>query len=240
MGHRSETFAAERLSGFIERLERLDEERAALAGDLREVYSEAKGVGFDTKAMRQIVRLRKQEPAEREEQREILDIYLDALGMGDGNLYAPGVREAAALFNAGLSVRQVAEQLALSPSEAGKLRQRGEAAGLVTAPKGKAGRPRIVSEQKSAETISDRETVSGAESAETNCQTPPAETELAGKPKEIIVSEIENAETVAEEAAGCESAPTGPAAAAPNVSRGTNEEPDLDLPQFLKRGEAPT
>jgi uncharacterized protein (UPF0335 family) len=75
-------FAKEHLKSFIERIERLEEEKAALAADIREVYSEAKGTGFDTKIMRQVVRLRKLDTADRQEQDAILDLYLSALGMG--------------------------------------------------------------------------------------------------------------------------------------------------------------
>jgi uncharacterized protein (UPF0335 family) len=75
-------FAKEHLKSFIERIERLEEEKAALAADIREVYSEAKGTGFDVKIMRQVVRLRKLDTADRQEQDAILDLYLRALGMG--------------------------------------------------------------------------------------------------------------------------------------------------------------
>ena len=74
-------FAKEHLRSFIERIERLEEEKAALAADIRDVYSEAKGVGFDAKIMRQVVRLRKLDTADRQEQDAILDLYLSALGM---------------------------------------------------------------------------------------------------------------------------------------------------------------
>jgi uncharacterized protein (UPF0335 family) len=74
-------FAKEHLKSFIERVERLEEERSALSADIREVYSEAKGQGFDTKIMRQVVRLRKLETADRQEQEAMLDLYLSALGM---------------------------------------------------------------------------------------------------------------------------------------------------------------
>jgi uncharacterized protein (UPF0335 family) len=77
-------FAKEHLKSFIERVERLEEEKAALAADIREVYSEAKGQGFDTKIMRQVVRLRKLDTADRQEQDAILDLYLGALGMRRG------------------------------------------------------------------------------------------------------------------------------------------------------------
>ena len=73
--------AGERLRSIIERIERLEEEKAALAEDIREVYSEAKGNGFDVKILRQIVRLRKLDSADRQEQEAILDTYKAALGM---------------------------------------------------------------------------------------------------------------------------------------------------------------
>lgn len=74
-------FAKERLKSFIERVERLEEERAALGADIREVYAEAKGEGFDTKIMRQVVRLRKLDKADYQEQEAILDLYLTAMDM---------------------------------------------------------------------------------------------------------------------------------------------------------------
>ena len=74
-------FAKEQLKSFIDRVERLEEERAALSADIREVYSEAKGTGFDTKIMRQVVRMRKLDKADFQEQEAILDLYLGALGM---------------------------------------------------------------------------------------------------------------------------------------------------------------
>ena len=75
-------FAAGQLKSLIERNERLEEEKGALTADIREVYSEAKGQGFDTKVMRQVVRLRRLETGERQEQEAVLDLYLAALGMG--------------------------------------------------------------------------------------------------------------------------------------------------------------
>ena len=71
----------ERLKSLIDRVERREEEKAALAEDIREVYSEAKGSGFDVKIMRQIVRLRKMDTSDRQEQEAILDTYMAALGM---------------------------------------------------------------------------------------------------------------------------------------------------------------
>ena len=73
--------AGDRLKSFIERIERLEEEKKALANDIKEVYAEAKGTGFDTKIMRQVIRLRKMEKADFQEQEAILDLYLNALGM---------------------------------------------------------------------------------------------------------------------------------------------------------------
>jgi uncharacterized protein (UPF0335 family) len=74
-------FAKEHLRSFIDRIERLEEERAALSADIREVYSEAKGQGFDAKIMRQVVRMRKLDKADLQEQEAMLDLCLSALGM---------------------------------------------------------------------------------------------------------------------------------------------------------------
>jgi len=73
--------AADQLKQIIERVERLEEEKKALADDIREVYAEAKGEGFDTKAIRRVVALRKKNHAERKEEEAILELYLNALGM---------------------------------------------------------------------------------------------------------------------------------------------------------------
>jgi uncharacterized protein (UPF0335 family) len=73
--------AREHLRAFIERIERLEVEKATLLEDIREVYAEAKGTGFDPKIMRQVVRIRKLEPDQRQEQEFVLDTYLSALGM---------------------------------------------------------------------------------------------------------------------------------------------------------------
>lgn len=75
--------ARERLKSFIERVERLEEEKKAISDDLKEIYAEAKGEGFDTKVLRMIIRIRKQDSQERAEQEAILDLYLHALGMAD-------------------------------------------------------------------------------------------------------------------------------------------------------------
>ena len=74
-------FAKEHLRAFVDRIERLNEEREALSTDIREVYSEAKGTGFDVKILRQVVRMRKMDKADFQEQEAILDLYLNALGM---------------------------------------------------------------------------------------------------------------------------------------------------------------
>ncbi|TDR87280.1 DUF2312 domain-containing protein [Enterovirga rhinocerotis] len=73
--------AAEELKQFIERIERLEEEKAGIAGDIKDVFAELKGRGFDSKAVRQILRIRKQDHEERQEQEAILDLYMQALGM---------------------------------------------------------------------------------------------------------------------------------------------------------------
>lgn len=72
---------ADRLKSFVERIEKLDEERKAISGDIRDVYSEAKGVGYDVKTIRKVVALRKMDAAERDEQEALLDTYCHALGV---------------------------------------------------------------------------------------------------------------------------------------------------------------
>ena len=73
--------AADRLRSIIERVERLEEERKALASDIKDIYAEAKSAGFDPKVIRRIVSIRKQEPADVEEHETLLDLYRRALGM---------------------------------------------------------------------------------------------------------------------------------------------------------------
>ncbi len=73
--------AGERLRSFIERIERLEEERRTLGADIKEVYAEAKGAGFDAKIMRQIIRIRRMDKDDLDEQETLLDIYKRALGM---------------------------------------------------------------------------------------------------------------------------------------------------------------
>ena len=76
------TFAKGQLKAFVQRIERLEEERKTLGDDLREVYAEAKGAGFDVKAMRVVVRLRKQDTAERNEHEALVELYREAVGLG--------------------------------------------------------------------------------------------------------------------------------------------------------------
>ena len=73
--------AADRLRSLVERIERLEEERKALGSDIRDIYTEAKSAGFDVKVLRQLIRLRRQEPADVEEQETLLDVYRRALDM---------------------------------------------------------------------------------------------------------------------------------------------------------------
>jgi uncharacterized protein (UPF0335 family) len=82
-------FAQGQLKGIVERIERLEEEKKALAGDIKEVYAEAKANGFDTKILRKVIGIRKKDRHEREEEEAMLDVYLAALGM------LPGEQEAA-------------------------------------------------------------------------------------------------------------------------------------------------
>ena len=74
--------AKDQLRSIIERIEKLEEEKRATAEDIKEVYAEAKGNGFDTKVLRKVVALRRQDRDERVEQEAIMELYLDALGMG--------------------------------------------------------------------------------------------------------------------------------------------------------------
>lgn len=79
IGHNS--IAKDQLKSIIERVERLEEDKAAIGSDIKDVYAEAKGNGYDVKALRRIVALRKQDPGKRAEQEAILDTYMHALGM---------------------------------------------------------------------------------------------------------------------------------------------------------------
>ena len=75
--------SAERLKSFIKRIEKVEEDRAAVAEDLKEIYSEAKSAGFDTTIIRKIVVLRKKELEKRREEQELLELYMSAVGMED-------------------------------------------------------------------------------------------------------------------------------------------------------------
>jgi len=78
----TESVAGDQLRAFIERVERLAEEKDAISADIREVYAEAKGNGFDVPILRQIIRIRKMDPHKRMEQEALLELYMSALGMG--------------------------------------------------------------------------------------------------------------------------------------------------------------
>ena len=75
--------SAERLRSFVKRIEKMEEDKAAVAEDLKEIYAEAKGAGFDTRTIRKIVGLRRLEIEKRREQEELLELYKSALGMSD-------------------------------------------------------------------------------------------------------------------------------------------------------------
>ena len=77
----STSFAKDQLKAIIERIERLEEEKKTISDDIRDVYAEAKGNGFDVKVLRTIIRLRKQDANERQEHETILETYMQALGM---------------------------------------------------------------------------------------------------------------------------------------------------------------
>ncbi len=81
MNEQTTEVSAQRLKSIVTRIEKLEEDKAAVCEDIKEVYAEAKGTGFDVKAIRQIVRLRKLEAEKRREQEEILDLYKAAIGM---------------------------------------------------------------------------------------------------------------------------------------------------------------
>lgn len=98
---------ADRLKSFVERIEKLEEERKAIGGDIKDVYSEAKGVGYDVGTMRKVIRLRGMDAADRAEQETLLDVYMHALGMVD---------RIDARLAAGESQRDVAEAEGVSKS----------------------------------------------------------------------------------------------------------------------------
>lgn len=81
MNSSGETVAHDQLRAFIERIERMEEEKAAIAADIKEIYAEAAGNGFDRKVMRRLVNIRKQDANERIEQEAVLELYMRAMGM---------------------------------------------------------------------------------------------------------------------------------------------------------------
>lgn len=81
MSETSSGISAERLRSIIKRIEKLEEDKAAVSEDIKEVYAEAKGTGFDVKVIRQIVRMRKVEVEKRREHEELLELYMSAIGM---------------------------------------------------------------------------------------------------------------------------------------------------------------
>lgn len=83
-GHNSSAVAAGQLRSIVERIERLEEDKKAVAEDIKEVYKEAKGNGFDTKTIRKVIAIRKKDAEERQEEEALLDLYLSALGMAVG------------------------------------------------------------------------------------------------------------------------------------------------------------
>ncbi len=128
--------SAQRLKSFIERIEKLEEERKAIGGDIRDVYSEAKGGGFDVKTMRKLIALRKMDAADRDEQEAILDVYRQALGMDSGSSGAGATVEivdgdaldkravqAIELLGKGNSTRAVAATTGLSKSNVARILQ---------------------------------------------------------------------------------------------------------------------
>lgn len=81
IGHNSGSISDEALRQFVDRIERLEEEKKALSADIKDVYSQCKSAGFDTKIVRKVISLRKMEDQEREEMEQIIDLYKAALGM---------------------------------------------------------------------------------------------------------------------------------------------------------------
>lgn len=80
-GHNTGGIQADRLRSIVDRIERMEEERKALSSDIKDIYAEAKSAGFDVKVLRQLIRIRKMEPAEVDELETLLDVYRRALGM---------------------------------------------------------------------------------------------------------------------------------------------------------------
>jgi len=114
-GHNTGPVVADRLKLFIERIEKLIEERIAIQGDIKDVFSEAKAIGYDVGTMRKVIRLRGMDAADRAEQEALLDVYLHALGMID---------RVETRLSAGESTRQAAEAEGVSKSTAHRVSQK--------------------------------------------------------------------------------------------------------------------
>lgn len=115
MGAKAGPISNDRLKSFIERIEKLIEERKGIQDDIKDVFSEAKGVGYDVKTMRKVVQLRAMDPNDRAEQEALLDTYLHALGMVD---------RVQAHIAAGASVREAAAAEGISRSAAHRVSQK--------------------------------------------------------------------------------------------------------------------
>jgi uncharacterized protein (UPF0335 family) len=87
IGHNAHGVARDQLRAFVERIERLEEEKKTIADDIKDVYGEAKGMGFDTKILKRVIALRKKDDLQRTEEELILDTYLAALGMKQADLF---------------------------------------------------------------------------------------------------------------------------------------------------------
>lgn len=133
------SFAKSQLKALVERIERLEEEKKALADDIREVYGEAKANGFDTKALRAVIRLRAQDAAERQEFEAIVALYRDALGLGvlaDTELGHAAARTG----QKNPSVRKAAKKLVKALGTPVEPTEKEKADGVVAAFEGKNGR----------------------------------------------------------------------------------------------------
>ena len=111
----TESVAQDQLRAFIERIERMEEEKASIAADIKEIYAEAKGNGFDTKVIREIVRIRKQDAVERAEYEAILELYMSALGMTAAPTEAEDERQS----GPSTAVRRAAEQFVSTAEKLG-------------------------------------------------------------------------------------------------------------------------
>lgn len=157
----------DRLKSFIERIEKLIEERKAIQGDIKDVFSEAKGVGYDVKTMRKVIQLRDMDQADRDEQQALLDAYLHALGMID---------RVEARAAAGESARQIAAAEGISKSTAHRVSQKmkGETGNAET------GRPKaqvITPPEVAALPSMPAHNPETGEITETAAETPPGEVE---------------------------------------------------------------